>query len=379
SNVCGTLFVTGTSGVDNTFIWLNGNVLNIAEPSALGRNLTGNAFNSASNRSPAVIGANNVLYDQLTINLANPDAADIFNNLTVEMGGGNDVLSIGFNPISGFATTGLDFTTLAPILTSTSVIVNLNGDSFTQTIPALSGINTLYAGGIVSSYNSDLNIINFSTIDNGDIGDNLLTLRASQGSLLITDPNLFLLPSGSVNSSVTGTITLNNRLIDPVPLQGGNSPINIEASGDGNRIVINNPLDNSSGKLTLRAQNLIDKVLIKSIAANSSLYPLAVSITGGTFFNATGGLDLEIQTQGDVYFEGSLDVNKLDILDTNNFTANGDVTADYGINITSNTNKNSTVIAFNKNVNTKNDFTINNLGNATQPGAQLYINKNALD
>ena len=373
SNVCGTLFVTGTSGVDNTFIWLDGTDLNIAEPSTLGFNLTGNAFNTAFSRSGTPVnGANNVLYDVLTINLANPDAADIFDNLTVEMGDGNDVLNVGFDPISGFATTGLDFTTLAPILTSTSVIVNLNGDSFTQTVPTLSGINTLHAGGIVSSYNSDLNIINFSTINNSDLGNNLLTLRASQGSLLITDPNLFLLPSGSVDSSADGTIILNNRSINQIlnPITGA-SPINIEASGDGNRIVINNPLDNNSGKLTLRAQNLIDKVLIKSIAANSSLYPLADSITGG--------LDLEIQTQGDVYFEGSLDVNTLDILDTNNFTANGDVTADYGINITSNTNKNSTVIAFNKNVNTKDDFTINNLGNATQAGAQLYINKNALD
>jgi len=124
SNVCGTLFVTGTSGVDNTFIWLNGTVLNIAEPSASGFNLRGsNAFNSASNgTSSGVIGANNVIYDVLTINLANPDAADIFNNLTVEMGDGNDVLSLGFDPINGFATKGLDFTTLAATLTSTSVI-----------------------------------------------------------------------------------------------------------------------------------------------------------------------------------------------------------------------------------------------------------------
>lgn len=136
SNVCGTLFVTGTSGVDNTFIWLDGTDLNIAEPSALGFKFgNGDAFNSATTRSVGVTGANAVLYDVLTINLANPDAADIFDNLTVEMGDGNDVLSVGFNPISGFATTGLDFTTLAATLTSTSVIVNFNGDSLTQTSP----------------------------------------------------------------------------------------------------------------------------------------------------------------------------------------------------------------------------------------------------
>ena len=66
SNVCGTLFVTGTSGDDNTFIWLDGTDLNIAEPSALGANLRGNAFNSAFGGSQGVTGANGVLYDVLT-------------------------------------------------------------------------------------------------------------------------------------------------------------------------------------------------------------------------------------------------------------------------------------------------------------------------
>ncbi|MEI7852465.1 MAG: VCBS repeat-containing protein [Planctomycetota bacterium] len=378
SNVCGTLFVTGTSGVDNTFIWLNGTVLNIAEPSSLGFNLRGgNAFNSASNGgSNGVIGANGVIYDVLTINLANPDAADIFDNLTVEMGGGNDVLSLGFDPINGFATTGLDFTTLAATLTSTSVIVNLNGDSLTQTSPTLSGINTLNAGGIVSSYNSDLNIINFDIINNGDIGNNLLTLRASQGSLLIADPNLFLLSDGSVNTSATGTITLNNPFIDPVVLQSGPSPINIEASGDGNRIVINNPLSNISGQLFIGSQTNtagdIDDILIKSIASNSSINPLATSI------NSIGSA-LTIQTLGDVYFEGSLDVNGLNVLETNNFTANGNVTSSYSILINSQTGNNNTVIAFNKNVVTDYDFTIYNLGRSSSSGAQFYINKDALD
>ena len=377
SNVCGTLFVTGTSGVDNTFIWLNGTVLNIAEPSASGFNLRGNAFNSASNgTSSGVIGANNVIYDVLTINLANPDAADIFNNLTVEMGDGNDVLSLGFDPINGFATKGLDFTTLAATLTSTFVIVNLNGDSLTQTSPTLSGINTLNAGGIVSSYNSDLNIINFDIINNGDVNNNLLTLRASQGSLLIADPNLFLLSDGSVNTSATGTITLNNPYIDPVPDQSGPSPINIEASGDGNRIVINNPLSNISGQLFIGSQTNtagdIDNILIKSIASNSSINPLATSI------NSIGSA-LTIQTLGDVYFEGSLDVNGLNVLETNNFTVNGNVTSSYSILINSQTGNNNTVIAFNKNVVTDYDFTIYNLGSSSSSGAQFYINKDALD
>ena len=62
-NDCGTLFVTGTSGDDNTFIWLDGTDLNIAEPSALGANLRGNAFNSAFGGSQGVTGANGVLYE----------------------------------------------------------------------------------------------------------------------------------------------------------------------------------------------------------------------------------------------------------------------------------------------------------------------------
>jgi hypothetical protein len=377
-NDCGTLFVTGTDDVDNTFIWLDGTDLNIAEPASVVRNLDigGNVFNSASNFQAGVTGANSVLYDVLTINLANPDAADIFNNLTVQMGDGNDFLSLGFDPISGFATTGLDFTTLAATLTSTSVIVNFNGDSLAQTSPTLSGINTLNAGGIVSSYNSDLNIINFDIINNGDIGNNLLTLRASQGSLLIADPNLFLLSDGSVNTSATGTITLNNPFIDPDAVQSGPSPINIEASGDGNKIVINNPLNNISGQLFIGSQTNsagdIDEILIKSIASNSSINPLATSII-------SNGSALTIQTLGDVYFEGSLDINGLNVLETNNFTANGNVTSSYSILINSQTGNNNTVIAFNKNVITDYDFTIYNLGSSTSPGAQFYINKDALD
>ena len=378
SNVCGTLFVTGTSGIDEPYIYIDGKDLIIAEQGGL---IVSSVFGQQYGYSKTNTGANGANYGVLTITFASgSDAALQFDNLTVDLDDGLDTLHLGFDPIGGYATKGLDFAdpVFASQLTSTSVKVNLNGDLSLTSVPALSGINNLFAGGIISSYNSDLNINNFNIIDNGDIGNNLLTLRASQGSLLIADLNLFLNPDGSVNPDVSGTIRLEKDYIDP-SVVGGNidpSPITIEASGNGNRIVINNPLENNSGILTLRAQNLVDNVLIKSIAANSSLYPLAVSITTSS---RIGGSDLEIQTKGDVYFEGSLDVFKLNILDTNNFTANGDVNAGNGINITSNTSNNSTVIAFNKNVITKDDFTINNLGNATQAGAQLYINKNALD
>ena len=378
SNDCGTLFVTGTTGVDNTFIWLDGTDLKIAEPSFGSSLRSDNVFNSAnSGVSRAVIGANGVSYDLLNINLANQDAAEIFDNLTVNMGDGNDVLSIGFDPINGFATTGLDFTTLATTLTSSSVIVNFNGDSSTQTFPTLSGINTFNAGGIVSSYNSDLNIINFDTINNGDVSNSLLTLRASQGSLLISDPNLFFNSDGSINSSLSGTITLNNRYIDPVLINNGGSKIAIEASGNGNRIIINNPINNNSGELFLRSQtNLaggLDDILIKSIANNSSINPLDISIT-------TSGLTaLTVQTLGDVYFEGSLDVNGLNVLEAKNFTANGNVTSSYNIEINSQTGNNTSVFAFNKNVVTDYDFNIYNLGSASSSGAQFYINKDALD
>jgi fibronectin-binding autotransporter adhesin len=382
SNDCGTLFVTGTGGVDNTFIWLDGTNLNIAERSFQG-SLRGGAFQSG-NVARDVTGANGVLYDVLTISFAskNSDAALQFNNLTVEMGDGNDVLNIGFNPLSGFVTKGLDFAnpTFANQLTSTSVIVNLNGDVSLQTTPALSGINTLNAGGIISSYNSDLNIINFDTINNGDLGNALVTFRASQGSLLIADLNLFLLPDGSVNSNASGAIFLGNQFIDPLiePNRFQND-IALEASGNGNRILINNPLNNENGNLVLRAQNLTDEVFIKSIASNSSLYPLSKSIFSSY---AT----LEIQTGGDVYFEGSLEICGLKISNTNNFTANGDVTLSAssnapftGIDINSLTNKNTTVIAFNKNVISNNNFTIYNLGSSSSSGAQFYINKDALD
>lgn len=377
-NDCGTLFVTGSSNADNIFIWLDGTDLNIAEPSASGFNLSGNAFNGASSFSIDVPGANGILYDQLTIDLTDPEAADLFNNLTVQMGDGNDVLNVGFDPIGGFATKGLDFTSKAitSVLESPSVVVNLNGDLFLQTSPSLSGNNTLNIGGLISSYNSDLNIYNFDVIDNGDLGNALATLRASQGSLLIADPNLYLLANGSINSSANGIITLDNRYIDPAadPQRSGSSPIAFEASGNGNRIVINNPIDNGSGQLFLRssknAAGDLDNILIKSIAENSSINPLSQSISGG---------QLTIQTLGDVFFEGSIDVNGLVVLQTNNFTANGDVTSSDSIEVNSLTGNNSTVIAFNKNVVTKNDFTIYNLGSSTSPGAQFYINKDALD
>ena len=380
SNVCGTLFVTGTSGVDNPYIYIDGTDLIIAEEGGLN---VSSVFGQ-SGYSNTNTGANGANYGVLTITFATgSDAALQFDNLTVELDGGLDSLNLGFDPIGGYATKGLDFAdpVFASQLTSTSVKVNLNGDLSLTSVPALSGINNLFAGGIISSYNSDLNINNFNVIDNGDTDNNILTFTASQGSLLIANPNLFLNSNGSVNPDVSGTIRLEQNYIDS-SVNGGNkasSPIIMEASGNGNRIVINNPLSNNAGKLTLRAQNLVDNVLIKSIAANSSLYPLAQSITGTEPSVDPIANVLEIQTQGDVYFEGSLDVFRLDILDTNNFTANGDVNSGNGIHITSHTSKNSTVIAFNKNVITKDDFTINNLGNATQAGAQLYINKNALD
>jgi fibronectin-binding autotransporter adhesin len=380
SNVCGTLFVTGTSGVDNPYIYIDGTDLIIAEQGGLN---VSSVFGQ-SNYSNTNTGANGANYGVLTITFATgSDAALQFDNLTVDLDGGLDSLNLGFDPIGGYATKGLDFAdpVFSSQLTSTSVKVNLNGDLSLTSMPALSGINNLFAGGIISSYNSDLNINNFNVIDNGDTGNNLLTFRASQGSLLIANPNLFLNSDGSVDPDVSGTIRLEQFYIDEFTT-GSNkasSPIAIEASGNGNRIVINNPLSNNAGKLTLRAQNLVDDILIKSIAANSSLYPLTQSITGTEpTIDATANM-LEIQTRGDVYFEGSLDVFRLDILDTNNFTANGDVNSGNGIHITSNTSKNSTVIAFNKNVITKDDFTVNNLGNATLSGAQLYINKNALD
>ena len=385
SNDCGTLFVTGTDGPDNTFIWLDGTNLQIAEQIST---LTGAPFGQ---NTRTIVSANGTSYDVITISFANnlSDAALQFNNLTVDLGDGLDTLNIGFDPIGGYATKGLDFAdpVFSNQLTSTSVLVNLNGDLSKQSVLPLSGINNLNAGGIVSSYNSDLNINNFDLINNGSLQNTTLTLRASQGSLLIADLNLFLDTNGKVNPGASGTIRLNNTYIDPLQTNSNPSPITMEASGNGNRIIINNPLFNrpginsGAGTLTLQAQNLTDQILIKSIAANSSMYPLAQSITGN---------GLQIQTQGDVYFEGSLDLNDLDILDTNNFTANGDVTSRgggntsnngiaSGISITSLTGKNTTVIAFNKNVDTKDDFTINNLGSATQAGAKLYINKNALD
>jgi len=366
-NDCGNLLITGTSGIDNPYIFLSNNVLTIVEATGanpgfgfIGSGLTGSAY---GNRLVSLGPINNIFYDELVIPFVTGNlAAQNFNKITVNLGDGRDILNLGINPLTNFSTSGLDFTSLSNVLSSQFVLVNFNGDA-PNTTDTTGGINTLNMGGITSSYNADLNINNFDIITNYDSAVAPITIRASQGSLLIANP-------------ISPIITI----VD------GRSPftvvnVNFEASGNGNRIIINNEL-NSSEFLYIGAVQTgnnvpgTDEIIIKSIAPNSSINPLTNSILGGA---------LRISTQGDVYFQGNISTGTFRVLDCNNFIVNGDLDA-LEVEFTSlsdftipNGRVKTPVVSFNKNVNVDNDFTINNLGSTTLAGAQFYINKDALD
>lgn len=365
----GNLLITGTSGIDNPYIFLSNNVLTIVEASGaepgfgfIGSGLRGSAFGNPSISLTASI--NNIFYDQLVIPFVTGNfAAQNFNKITVNLGDGRDILNLGIDPLNSFSTSGLDFTSLSNVLSSQFVLVNFNGDA-PNTTDTTGGINTLNMGGITSSYNADLNINNFDTITNYDSAGAPITIRASQGSLLIANP-------------ISPIITIVDGRDSFIDSQG----FNFEASGNGNRIIINNEL-NSLGEFlymgAVQTGNIpaTDEIIIKSIAPNSSINPLANSLLGGS---------LLISTQGDVYFQGNISTGTFRVLDCNNFTVNGDLDA-LEVEFTSlsdftipNGRVKIPVVSFNKNVNVDNDFTINNLGSTTQAGAQFYINKDALD
>ena len=367
-NDCGNLLITGTSGIDNPYIFLSNNVLTIVEASGaepgfgfIGSGLRGSAFGNPSISLPTSI--NNIFYDQLVIPFSTINfAGENFNKITVNLGDGRDILNLGIDPLTNFSTSGLDFTSLSNVLSSQFVLVNFNGDA-PNTTDTTGGINTLNMGGITSSYNADLNINNFDIITNYDSAGAPITIRASQGSLLIANPI----------SPIIAIVDGRDSFIDS---QG----FNFEASGNGNRIIINNEL-NSSEFLYMGAVQTgnipgTDEIIIKSIAPNSSINPLTNSLLGGA---------LTISTQGDVYFQGNISTGTFTVRDCNNFTVNGDLDA-LEVEFTSlsdftipNGRVKTPVVSFNKNVNADYDFTINNLGSTTQAGAQFYINKDALD
>ena len=370
-NDCGNLLITGTSGVDNPYIFLSNNILTIVEASGaepgfgfIGSGLSGSAFGNPTVGLPAL---NNIFYDRLVIPFSTFNfAGQNFNKITVNLGDGRDILNLGIDPLNSFSTSGLDFTSLNNVLSSQFVLVNFNGDT-PDTTDTTGGINTLNMGGITSSYNADLNINNFDFITNYDAAGAPITIRASQGSLLIANP-------------ISPIITIGDGLIPPN--EGNNSQgFNFEASGNGNRIIINNQLNSLGEFLYMGAAQIgnipgTDEIIIKSIAPNSSINPLTNSILGGA---------LTISTQGDVYFQGNISVGTFRVLDSNNFIVNGDLSA-LEVDFTSLSNftipngrVKTPVVSFNKNVNVDNDFTINNLGSTTQAGAQFYINKDALD
>ena len=117
--------------------------------------------------------------------------------------------------------------------------------------------------------------------------------------------NLFILFKLQIQNPIIPIINLEDGL-------GNNNSagFSFEASGNGNRIIINNELGSFAQALYMGAVLNgdvpgTDEIIIKSIAPNSSINPLTNSLLGGA---------LTISTQGDVYFQGNIRTQYTNVL-----------------------------------------------------------------
>lgn len=316
SNAAGQIIITGTIINDNLTLSLNNNQLTITEANTL---LIGTVF--------GVTAANNTV----TIDFATNAAAKTFTGIKLDLLDSSDTLNI---------TNGLDCRTL-PVNPGNAIAFQFNGGSLNTGGTA----DILLFEGIVASKSGDINISNFSTINNNNQNKNAASIQAFNSNLTIS------------NFQTNGGNQINI---------GGLGAIAFEATGNAKNISFDSNLQLAQD-LTIRGANITDQVNITSFA-NPALT---------NSFNGNGILNLS--TQGNINIQGAITLKNTAFIvsDTDNFTATSNVTAS-SISVNSNTGKSTTIISFNQNViTTLGDFTIGNLGNTTVSGAQFIINGDA--
>ena len=318
SNAAGQIIIRGTGLADNLTLSLNNNQLTITEANTT---LTGTVF--------GVTAANNTL----TIDFGANAAAKIFTGINLDLGLASDTLNI---------TTGLDCRNL-PVNAGNAISLTLNGGSLNSTPGG--PVDSILFEGIVASKSGNINISNFSNLINNNQNNNAASIQAFNSSLNIT------------NFQTNG----GNQIF-----VGGLGAIALEATGNGKNITFDSNIQLAQ-TLTIRGVNTTDQVNITSLA-NPALT---------NSFNGNGALTLS--TQGNINIQGAVTLKNtaLTVSDTDNFTAQANVTASI-ISVNSNTNKSSTIISFNQNVTTTTgNFSIGNLGNTSVSGAQFIINGDA--
>ena len=320
TNIAGLILISGSNGPllpdDNLTISIANNQLTVTEANTT---LTGTVF--------GITAANNTV----TIDFATNAAAKALTGIQINLLTGDDTLNI---------VTGLDFRNLP--INNNPVSITFDGDGLGS--PA--GKNVFTFQGLTASKQSTVSISNFSSLINSDATGALATIQANGNGIL---------PS---------PLTINNNGAMTLSATNAASSVAFEASGNGNSISLNNQLVVNT-PLFVRGVAAADKIGINS------------STNTGTSFS--GNSALTMRTQGDINIQGIVNLkNSFTVLDSENFTAQANFTATT-ISMTNNTNLLTTVISFNRNVTTSaGDFLITNLGNKVNPGAQFYINRDAI-
>jgi hypothetical protein len=323
SNGAGQIVIIGNDPLvplsinDNLTLTLANNQLTITEANTT---LTGTVF--------GVTAVNNTV----TIDFATNAAAKAFTGLSVNLRDGDDTLNI---------VTGLDFRAI-PINNLNSVFISLDGDGLGS--PA--GKNTFTFQGLTASKQNFVSINNFSSLINSSATGALATIQANGSGVLPVPLTL----------NDNGPMTLSSSF-------GTSVGVAFEASSSGNSIAINNQL-------------IVNTPLFVRSTGPTEIIAITSTTNTGTSFS--GNSALTMRTQGDINIQGVVSLkNSFTVLDSENFTAQANVSATT-ISMTNTTNAPTTVIAFNQNVTATGSFSITNLGNKVTPGAQIYINRDAI-
>ena len=308
------LLIQGTNKADNVTLILAGNNLTITDPNGVSGTFAGQT-------TPALPQVNTVTIDLTSV-------VKTFSGLEVDLSDGDDILTI-----SG----GLNFSVFGAA--NLSIPILLNGDGLGAPV---GGNNILNFEGITSSRSNSTSIFNFSKMSNISATSLVATIAANGLDLTVTNNNA---PAINLSAAVNGAVVFTNS--------GGGF-----AFGD---ITLNNQL-NLNTDLTVQGTSLIDITSNPAASASSFL----------------GTKSLTMSTSGNININGIVNIsNTFNVLNSNDFNAQADVTA-TSISMTSNTNSNATVVAFNRNVTTSGDFLITNLGNSKTAGAQFFINRDAI-
>lgn len=323
SNGAGQIVITGNDPlaplniIDNLTITLANNQLTVTEANTT---LVGTVF--------GVTAVNNTL----TIDFATNAAAKAFTGLNVNLREGDDTLNI---------VTGLDFRAI-PINNNNTVFISLDGDGLGS--PA--GKNTFTFQGLTASKQNFVTVNNFSSFINSSATGALATIQANGSGILPVPLTL----------NDNGPMTLSSSF-------GTSVGVAFEASSSGNSIAINNQL-------------IVNTPLFVRSTGPTEIIGITSTTNTGTSFS--GNAPVTMRTQGDINIQGIVTLkNSFTVLDSENFTAQQNFTATT-ISMTNTTNAPATVIAFNQNVTATGSFLITNLGNKVTPGAQFYINRDAI-